>query len=105
MRYFSPFPDQTTVDGDALFSSISCRSGSLQSLRPCQIHKVEFGCQRFKLTDVGVVCKTVVRHIFLEMKRRDTEYMSYSQALFMCEVCEHVRHCLERTHELGTGGW
>lgn len=70
MRYLSPFSHQATVDGDALFSSISCCSGSLQSLRPCQIHKVEFGRQRFKLADVGVVCEAVVCRIFLEMKDR-----------------------------------
>lgn len=60
------FSHQTTVDGYPLFSSVSCRSSPLQSLRTRQIHKVEFGRQRFELADVRVARKTVVRHVFLQ---------------------------------------
>lgn len=44
--------DQATVDGDALLCSVSCRSGSLQSLRTSQVHEVELGRQRLKLIDL-----------------------------------------------------
>lgn len=46
---------QPAVDGDALLRSVSCSSGSLQSLRTSQVHKVELGCQCFKLINLRVV--------------------------------------------------
>ena len=51
----SEIPHQPTVDGDALFRSVSCSSSSLQSLRASQVYKVKLGCQRLKLIDLRVV--------------------------------------------------
>lgn len=45
---------QSTVDGDSLFGSITCRSSSLQPLRTGQVHKVKLGCQRLVLVHLGV---------------------------------------------------
>lgn len=51
----SEFSHQPTVDGDALFSSVSCSSSSLQSLGASQVYKVKLGCQRLKLINLRVV--------------------------------------------------
>lgn len=52
----SELPHQPTVDGDALFSSVSCSSSSLQPLRTSQVYKVKLGCQRLKLINLRAVC-------------------------------------------------
>ena len=38
-------PHQSTVDGDPLLCPLPCCSSPLQSLRPCQVNKVELGPQ------------------------------------------------------------
>lgn len=59
---------QSTVDGDALFGSIACRSGSLQPLRTGQVHKVKLGCQRLVLIHLRVSIRdSVISLSFLLM--------------------------------------
>lgn len=57
-KYFTAY--QTTVDRNALFCSVACSTSPFKSLRPSQIHKVEFGCKHLIFIAVDVIWGSLV---------------------------------------------
>lgn len=98
---------QATVDGDALFSSVARRSGSLQPLGTGQVHKVELGGERLVLVHLRVPVGDPVISLGLLLSENDT-HDHWLDSLLYClfwMIGRAYEHCRRRRRELGTGGW
>lgn len=109
----SQLSHQPTVDGDSLFSSVSCCSSSLQSFRTSQVHKVKLCCQCLKLIDLCVISQTVVSFIVLKGKWELSQNKDMQMSRETQVLCQSIYVVISGAHsnlaevdgEDGVGAW